>query len=46
LENAPRHPDDDAVLPDLDAKLYALPIRVPSGVIGKVKNIGGPIVRR
>jgi hypothetical protein len=35
-----RDPDHTAVLPDLDPELHRLPIRVPSGVSGKVKNIG------
>ena len=44
LEHAPRHPDDAAVLADLNRKLDGLPIRVPTGVLGKAKNIGGLLV--
>jgi hypothetical protein len=35
LEYARRHPDDAAVLADLDAKLYGLPISVPAGILGE-----------
>jgi len=35
LEYAPRNPDDAPILPDLDLELDGLPIRFPSGVLGK-----------
>ena len=35
MEYAPRNPDDAPILPDLDLELDGLPIRVPSGVLGK-----------
>ena len=31
------------VLADLDPELYGLRLGVPASVLGKVKNIGGPI---
>jgi hypothetical protein len=40
LEHTAQDPDDAAVLPDLDPELYGLPLGVPVGVLGNVKNNG------
>jgi hypothetical protein len=34
LEDAPRHPDQPAVLADLDPELHGLPLGIPAGVLG------------
>jgi hypothetical protein len=45
LEHTAWDPDDAAVVADLDPELHGLPIRVPSGVLGKGEEHGGtPIV--
>jgi len=43
-EHAPRDPDHPTVLPDLDPETHGLLLGVPASVLGKVKNIGPPIV--
>ena len=40
----PRDPDHPTVLPDLDPETHGLLLGVPASVLGKVKNIGPPIV--
>ena len=35
LENAPRDPDDAAVLADLNPELHILPFGIPAGVLGE-----------
>ena len=37
----PRDPDHTTVLADFDPELYSLPLAVPAGASGKVKNSGG-----